>query len=119
MNDAVASRADAQRYFSLAEDHLFSLIPRYLPEYEGVNFSGDSEVNAGRNFFEDNLPALHGLVCIQWGYCNRRHDPDLQDAVTLVMSVGDVIAGYCGSIPPFVISALLVKKSLNAICQCK
>jgi|KBSMisStaDraftv2_1062788.scaffolds.fasta_scaffold65980_1 hypothetical protein len=119
MSNTIGSRSLAERYLAMTEDDLFSLIPQHLPEYSETRFSPDGQVAAGRSFFEAHLPALHEHVCIRWRYCERRHDPDLQDTVTLVTTIADVIASIAGGVPPFMLSALLVKKSLNVVCGCK
>ena len=113
------ARRQAQRYLSMSEDQLFSSIPQYLPEYDGVYFSPDGKIAAGRDFFERHLPLFRECVCVKWEYCRRRNDPDLLDTVTLVTSVADIIATAAGAtVPTFVIAALLIKKSLNVLCQC-
>jgi len=112
------ARSLAERYLAMTEEDLFSLIPSHLPEYRETRFSPSGQVAAGRSFYERQLPTLHQHVCVRWKYCERRHDPDLKDTVTLVAAVADVIAASIGSAPPFVIAALLVKKSLNLVCGC-
>lgn len=119
MKDGDADLEAARRYLSSGEDKLYSLIPQYLPEYEGVYFSPDGKIAAGRSFFEEKMPVWRDLICNRWRYCERRNDPDLQDSVTLVASIGDLIAVSYGAIPGLVIGALLVKKSLNVLCQCE
>jgi hypothetical protein len=109
---------DAARYVSMNEESLFASIPPFLLEYAGERFSPDGAAGAGKTFFEKNLPIFHKCVCIDWHYCEHRTDPDLQDTVTLVAVLADAISVVCGGVPPCLVSALLVKKSLNRFCNC-
>ncbi|GEM_PF-1891645 len=113
------TRAVIKEYLSLDETSLYNLIPLYVPAYKHTFFSPEGEVEAGRKEFHAIRNKLYQLVCVDWGYCSRRNDPDLQDSIALVIAVADVISAACGAIPPFLIAALLVKKGLNVFCNCQ
>jgi hypothetical protein len=103
----------------LSEDQLLSLLPAYAPEYENTVFSPPGQLEAGREVFGKLKAALHQRVCVEWKYCEKGNSDKLQDPVVLVASVADVVATSLTGIPPFVISALLLKIGLRTFCQCQ
>jgi tetratricopeptide (TPR) repeat protein len=69
-------------------------------------------------WFAEQCRLLENLVCIEWGYCKRRDEAQLEDKVQLCAAVADVVASGTIGIPPFSIAVLLVRLGLSAFCGC-
>lgn len=108
-----------EKYLSLREDDLLLAIFDYASDEETFEFSAEGQRAAGLRIFNRLRGRLYEIVCVEWNYCRRRHDPDLQDTIALVAAVSDIIVSACGMIPSVLISVLLVKKGLNNFCGCE
>ena len=100
-------------------DELYMLIAQGDPSNADVLFAPTQARAKGERTFKDLLAPLRKKICTEWKYCSRRHDPELQDNVTLVASLADVVSTIIGGIPANIVAALLVKKGLTALCRCK
>ena len=107
----------AKRYLAMKQDELYALIPIYLPEYDGVAFAPQAQIQAGRAFFERILRGLRKAVCEDFDWPSKRNDPGFSDTVNLVAAIADNISTYVGSVPPFLIASLLVRKGLDSLCS--
>lgn len=106
-----------QRYLALEEDDLYSLIPPYLPGYEDTSFAPLGMLEAGKEFFQIKYTDLKKAVCEDFDWPSKRCNSEFNDTVTLIAAISGVISGYIGTVPPFIIATLLVKKGLDALCR--
>ena len=114
-----AVREEINDCLQLDEDALYSLIPPHLPEYRGAVFMTPGQIEAGKKEFEKRTVTLRERLCKEWNLCAKIKDPSVDDAVKLVVTIGDVIAIHTGGIPPFLVSSLLVKIGLRRFCNCQ
>ena len=61
---------------------------------------------------------LYGKLCLEHNICEKYSSPGFNDDVTLVLVVGDIISSLAFGVPPFTLSALLVKRGLKSFCHC-
>ena len=112
-------RAEIEKLLSLDADGLYSLLPAYSPKYEETLFCPDGQLEAGKNIFDELKRGLYEKVCVEWEYCKKKSLDQYQDPVVLVSAIGDVVSTAITGIPPFVVSALLVKIGLSRFCECR
>src|SRR5215469_9458556 len=109
MNELQTTQRNAiQRYLALDMEDLYSIIPAYLPEYEGARFSPEGQIYAGRRYIEDLMTKLRKSVCEEFDWPSKRDNPEFDDTVNLVAAIADAIATLKIGVPPTIISVLLV-----------
>lgn len=112
-------RNKIKEFLAMDEEQLYAAIPLYMAEYRGTLFSPQRQVETGKEVFRSMQDSLRQVLCEDWRLCDKIDRPQWDDSITLVAAIGDVIATHIvGSIPPFVIAALLVKIGLRAFCKC-
>lgn len=99
-------------------DELYMLVAQTDPSYGDVVFAPGEALERGKRSISRLTEPLYQKICEEWRYCDRRHDPDLSDSVTVVVAVSDLIITLVGGIPAATIAVLLVKKGLTALCEC-
>lgn len=99
-------------------DRLFIELAQGAEENEGVLFSEPQAREAGKRIFERIRGRLSEEICVKWEFCRKRDDPRLADTVTLVTTIGDIVAAALIGIPPFVVATLLVKMGIGKFCKC-
>lgn len=110
-------RAEILQYLSLEEKQLFSILGAYAKE--GSLFSPEGQAEAGKHFFESIRRRLVELVCDQWSACKKMKDPRFDDTVTLVSTLGDVVASIAVGVPPLTIAVLITKIGVRTLCSCE
>ena len=83
-----------------------------------LGFSRNKKVKSGENIFNKYRKPLIKKICVDWDYCSQKNNPELQDNVTFLVTITDLISSMFGIIPPAAISVLLFKKGLNKLCNC-
>jgi hypothetical protein len=122
-NNNMSEMTDAQRrrvaqYMSLDTDALVSLIPPYLPRYEGSLFAPVGQVRAGWEEFDKLKLILTPILCVDWDLCRKIKSKQYEDAVSLISAIADVIAAHSGFVPPFLASTIIVKMGVRRLCNC-
>ena len=115
---APGERERVEKYLLLDEEHLYSLIPPYLSEYDGTVFSPEGQEEAGRTWFAAMRPRLEQKVCIEWQICERIDDPDFEDAAKVVVVLGDALTTVVAGVPPVLVSSIIVRIGLRRFCNC-
>ena len=115
-----SQRLEIQQYLSQDIDILYSTLDLISSaEQKGrYHMPGDEKLR-GIAIFKELVPLLRQKVCVEWNYCAKRNDPDLQDTVNLVAAIADVVATFCIGFPPTLIATILIKKGLTSFCGCK
>lgn len=104
--------------FHMDVSQLYQSLVDYEEDYRGVLFSPSEKTRIGQRIFGRIRPALYEKVCVEWGYCAKRQQPDLQDQLVLAATVADLVTSACGGIPPFNVAVLLVRLGLSNLCNC-
>ena len=99
-------------------DELYVLVAQSEPAFSDRMFSPEEARTKGEAHVNSLLDPLRRKICKEWNYCNRRHDPNLADTVTLVATVSDLILSVVGGIPATMIAVVMAKKGLNTFCEC-
>lgn len=105
-----------EEYLSLDESLLYSLIPPYTGER--VLYTLPGQIEAGKKKFLELIPQLQQKLCVDWELCKKIDDPVLNDQISLVVAIGDVICALVGVIPPNLIATLIIKMGVRAFCSC-
>ncbi|MDJ0646887.1 MAG: hypothetical protein QNJ57_12970 [Flavobacteriaceae bacterium] len=106
-------------YMSLPLDSLLIFIGQAVVEqHEGVQFSDEHLKNEGNSWFLKYKKRIKSEICVKWDFCEKLKSETYKDNVTLIASIGDIIAGIFIGVPPFVVSTLLVKSGLTKFCAC-
>ncbi len=70
-------------------------------------------------WFDQSKEQLFQIICVEWGYCEKRSKPEFQSSVSFVVAIADfLIAKYTNFPSPLALSAVLVAKGLDKLCQC-
>ncbi|MEO1030578.1 MAG: hypothetical protein AAFX55_04200 [Bacteroidota bacterium] len=110
---------EIEYYMSLPPDSLLIFIGQTVVEqHEGVQFSDEYLKNEGDSWLSKYKKRIKSEICVKWDFCEKLKSETYKDNVTLIASIGDVIAGILIGVPPFVVSTLLVKSSLTKLCGC-
>ncbi len=113
-----------ERYLADDEDNLYFGLAyaRLREEYPTSMFSLDIEATkrAGRKFWRGIDQSLQQKLCGEWELCKKIDDPKLEDKVTLVVSIADVItASAIGlPVPATLIAAIVVRIGARKFCSC-
>lgn len=113
------TRSEINKYLAQDFETLYSTLDLIRSSKEGVHYLPGKEIERGSAIFQRLEPLLRKKVCQEWNYCAKRHDSELQETVTLVAAIADVISVLTIGFPPFLISSILVKKGLAKFCECK
>ncbi|MEX0811668.1 MAG: hypothetical protein WD048_05580 [Chitinophagales bacterium] len=97
---------------------LYSILSFSVAHDEDTLYSPKDDVNRALQLLQGIEDKLKSKICKEWKYCIKRHDPDLQDTITLIGTLSDVIATTVIGLPPTLISIILFKKGLNTFCKC-
>jgi hypothetical protein len=111
-------RERVEKYLLLDEEHLYSLIPPYLLEFDGTVFQTEGQVEAGRRWFAALRPRLEQKLCDEWQMCKKIDDPDFEDAAKVVVILGDALATVVAGVPPVLVSSIIVRIGLRRFCDC-
>lgn len=120
-----SEREEIQRYLEWDEKRLF----RELDRYYGASMPGGQQASyrirgKGRVWFNELLPRLKDHICDEWGYQQKKEDPELQDKDTLVIAVGEALLPLLetnpfptgAQVPAYLVAAILVRMNLDALC---
>ncbi|MGV8041425.1 MAG: hypothetical protein AB2L07_15665 [Thermoanaerobaculaceae bacterium] len=113
-----ARTREIERLLSLPTEGLYGMIGHsWATLHPGLRLPGSPE-EEGQAIFENLLEDLRHKVCVEWDYPRKRKDAALQNTVDLVAAIADIVAGLTIGLPPFVVSVLLVRRGLDALCKC-
>jgi hypothetical protein len=113
------TREEIISYLGHDLDTLYALLDLARSSEEAVLYAPGLEVERGKRQLLELVPTLRRSICQDWGYCSKRNEPDLQDNITVIAAVSDVIATAVIGFPPVLIATILVKKGLTAFCRCE
>jgi hypothetical protein len=113
-----AQRRRLEQYLSLDTGALVSLIPTYLPEYEGTAFAPPGQLEAGWKEFNKLKAVLIPILCVDWDLCKKIKSEQFKDAIDLISALADVVAAHSGFVPPFLASTIIVKMGVRQLCNC-
>jgi len=114
-----SQRLEIQQYLSQDIDILYSTLDLISSaETLGRYHMPGNENLRGIAKFKELVPILRQKVCIEWNYCAKKNDPELQETVYLVAAIADAIATSTIGFPPTLIAAILLKKGLTSFCGC-
>ncbi|MBM4277571.1 MAG: hypothetical protein FJ130_06740 [Deltaproteobacteria bacterium] len=110
---------EIKRLLALNEDELYHELAIRLEESATSMYGPSALINAGRQAFDRLRKKLYVRICLESRFCNKLDDPQLNDEVTLVVTLADLIAsGAIGvPIPPILLSTLLVKIGIRKFCS--
>jgi hypothetical protein len=116
---------EIQRYLKWDEKRLF----RELDRYYSASMAGGQQASyrvrgKGRVWFNDLLPRLRDHICEEWGYEQKKEDPELQDKESLVIAVGEALLPLLqrnpfptgAQVPTYLVAAILVQMNLDTLC---
>lgn len=112
-------RKEIERYLDQDEDTLYSILDLVRSSETSMAYMPGNEVDRGKALFSDLEPRLRQAICDDWNFCAKRHDPELQDTLTLITGISDIIAGLTIGFPPVLITVIMVKKGLTSFCNCE
>lgn len=111
-------RREIEGLESKTEDQLLGILADQHPKYRTLRLSSTEKAKVGRQIMEKLHKQLFDKICVEWGYCKRRHDPSFQDHVSLAATIADLIATISIGVPPVTVAVLLVKWRLASFCKC-
>lgn len=103
-------------YLTWEESQLNDRLAGYVPESEAVLVRR----SGGRTSpLKPYLDEIRRVVCLEWGWCNRRDDGALNEPVNLVIALADafVVSGSQIPFPPTLLAVSLVKIGLDRLCR--
>ena len=111
-------RIEITKFAAEELDTLYQLVDLYRSADTSVGHMPGHEISRTEAFLREIDGRLKAKICDEWEYCKKRNDPDLQDNVSLIACVADLIATFTIGIPPTLIATILVKKGLTQYCRC-
>ena len=115
-------RQEIQRYLKWNEKRLF----RELDRYYGASLPGGQRPSyrfrgKARAWFSSLLPRLREHMREEWGYEEKKQDPELQDQENLVIAVGEALLPLLernpfptgAQAPTYLVSAIVVQVGLD------
>ena len=121
-------KQEIEYYLKMTDDELFSLLGQRKPQLEIRLFPVDTvdrfknqvkeTTRVGKSQFEEMQVLLFGRLCVQKQFCDKYGAPGFTDQDALFLAIADAIAAFTTGVPPFAISALVVKKGLKFVCYC-
>lgn len=106
------------RLMALNDNELYEEI--YV-EYSKVNpgiLRSSSPIEAGKLLFRNAERQLYDALCVKHQLCKVLENEQLMNKYELVAMVADFIAQSGIGVPPFAISALLMKMGIRKFCGC-
>lgn len=108
----------------LAEDLLETGMFRDEQDIEGLyGLQPDSSAFGAiyaQRFLNEQSANIKQRICVEWDYCGKRNDPELTQTANLVAAIADALLAFLVRSPIVVatIATILVRKGLNAYCNC-
>jgi hypothetical protein len=99
-------------------DELSALLGQSDPAAEDTLHSFESARLWGEKTLRDLSESLHSAICNDWRYCERRKGKNFDDDVKLATAVAGLIIAGIGANPAAIIATILVKRGLDAFCEC-
>ena len=100
-------------------DDLYFLVASCDPTLPDILTAPEEARKTGEKSFNRTIKSLKTKICEEWNYCGQRYSAHLNESVTLVAAMSDLIVALVGSgIPPTMTAVLLFKKILNEFCEC-
>ena len=108
MSDAT----DIQSYMNCSLDELMQRLAVYREAATGGVERGD--------IWRTLEAALRQRICDEWNWCERRQDARFDDPVNVALALVSLVAPDATRwhVPAALIAAILVKRGLDAFCQC-
>lgn len=108
------SSTDVQRYLDQPLDDLLEELALYREQATGGPVRDVSDA------WKKLVPALRKRVCDEWNWCERRQDARLEENIALITLVSQIVApdAQAWQVPAALIAVILVKKGLDAFCEC-
>ena len=97
---------------------LISIGQAVVDHEEGVQFSDEFLKKEGSSWLSRHKEKIKEEICVNWGFCEKMKSDRFKDNVTLIASIGDIIAGIYIGVPPFIVSTQLLKSGLSKLCSC-
>lgn len=118
-------RQEIDRYLKWGEKKLF----RELDRYYGASLPGGQQASyrfrgKGRAWFNQLLPRFRQLICDEWGYDDKKEDPQFEDRQNLVIAVAEALTPLIqtnpfptkAQAPIHLVSAIMVHMGLDELC---
>ena len=101
------------------EDELYYELAIWLPESSMAMHGPSALQNLGRRRFADLRMSLYRRICLEAQFCSKLDDPQINDAVTLVSTLADVIASSTIGVPvpAIVLASLIVRMGIRKFCS--
>ena len=118
-NPSKAETEEIKFYLTLPMDSLLiSIGQSVVQQKEGIQFSDGFLKGEGGTWMSRNMAKIKYEICVKWNFCEKIKSDGFKDNVTLITSIGDIIAGALTGVPPFVVATLLLKSGLTKLCSC-
>jgi len=118
-------RAEARRYFaneeSLTKDWYSAHYTLHVSP--GVPLASYPPLAEMRRALDEWLHEMHdslyNLICVEWDYCSRRQDEELQDDIALAAWLAEILASAALKVPlPIGVAVIMVQRDLDRFCGC-
>jgi hypothetical protein len=105
---------EIQDYMDLPLDSLLEELALYREQATG------GPVRSPADAWGKLVPRLRQRVCADWNWCQRRQDARFDEPAALAALVAEIVTpdAVSWSIPAALIAVILVKKGLDAFCNC-
>ena len=113
-----SQQQEIQLYLSQDLDTLYSTLDLICSAEKTSLYRPGDEVSRGIAIFNKLTAFLRQKVCVEWNYCAKRNNPEIQDNVTLVAAIMDIISSKIIGFPPVLIATILIKIGLTYFCGC-
>jgi len=118
MSQEQALRAEISSLLQQDLDELNALLGQSDPDAGDTLHSFESARRWGEQVISQLSDKLHTSICRDWRYCERRKSKAFDDDVTLATAVAGTIVAGIGTHPVAIIATILVKRGLDAFCDC-
>ncbi len=118
MSQEDSDQKEISNLFHQDIDELSALLGQSDPGAEDTLYSFDAARQRGEEILSDLAASLRAKICKEWEYCERREAKSFDDDVTLATAVAGLIVKGIGSLPATVIATIMVKRGLDAFCEC-
>lgn len=114
-----STKKEIEQYWAQDLETLYSIIDLISSSEKTVQYLPGNEIVRGIAKFKELTPILKKKVCVEWDFCGKKDNSGIQDTITLIAEIADIIAAPSLGFPPTLIATILAKKGLSAFCHCE
>ncbi|PSM31007.1 hypothetical protein, partial [Haliangium sp. UPWRP_2] len=110
-----AKLEEIAQYLYLSSELLYSLLPGYVPKYDGSSFDHHGQITAGDKIFRQMIPSLQQALCEKLcaHRCKEQYD---ETQWVLLIEQWLVEQNFKSTIPATLLAALIIRHGIYKFC---